>query len=153
MIHFKSRTKFKNNTHNKSDASPLFSIPEISDHCGAVNNDTDTLIVRVALIDATDDSVEVSTVFLLIQRCMAVDFTGAGKRCRFADAAGAILLKYQPLGLGNIENSNSDYYKRHCVNCHEIALKYNKQSKTSLYMCTIRNCNGFGMKNFSIRGF
>ena len=28
--------------------------------------------------------------------CMVVNFTGAGRRCRFADNAGAPLLKYQP---------------------------------------------------------
>ena len=33
--------------------------------------------------------------FLLTPLCMVVDFTGAGRRCRFADNASAPLLKYQ----------------------------------------------------------
>ena len=40
----------------------------------------------------------VATIFFtyLHHICTVVDFTGAGRRCRFADNAGAPLLKYQP---------------------------------------------------------
>ena len=38
--------------------------------------------------------------------------------------------------------------------CHDIALEYyTTTNKTSLYICTIRNYNSYGMKNFSINGF
>ena len=60
------------------------------------DNDADTSIVRVALTDAIDDSVKISKYFLLTPLSMIVDFfTGAGRRCRIADDAGAPLLKYQ----------------------------------------------------------
>ena len=39
---------------------------------------------------------------------MIVDFTGAGRRCRFADNAGAPLLKYQPSTLFTMSNGSYD---------------------------------------------
>ena len=54
--------------------------------------------MKVALTDATGNSVEVSTIFLLTPLCKVVDFTGAGRRCRFADNADAPLL-YQTFPL------------------------------------------------------
>ena len=53
------------------------------------DNDGDASIMNVALIEATGDSIEVNTIFLLIPLCMVVDFTVAGKRCRFPDNAGS----------------------------------------------------------------
>ena len=101
MIHLTPRAKFMDNTHNKSELIHLLSLTFQKYQITVVqcDNDADSSIVRVALTDATDDSVEVSTIFLLTPLCMVVDFTGAGKRCRFADNAGAPLLKYQPSNL------------------------------------------------------
>ena len=89
------------NTHNKSELIHLLSLTFQKYQITVVqcDNDADSSIVRVALTDATDDSIEVSTIFLLTPLCMVVDFTGAGRRCRFADNAGAPLLKYQPFTL------------------------------------------------------
>ena len=98
MIHLIPREKFMDNTHNKSELIYLLSLTFRKYQITVVqcDNDADTSIVRVALTDATDDSVEVNTFFLLTPFCMVVDFTDAGRRCRFADNVGAPLLKYQP---------------------------------------------------------
>ena len=62
-IHLTPRAKFMDNTHNKGELIHLLSLTFqnhqiIVEQC---DNDADTSIVRVALSDATDDSVEVST--------------------------------------------------------------------------------------------
>ena len=59
--------------------------------------DADTSIVRVALTDATDDSVEVSIIlrrylFILLCSYFVVFLAGVDRRCRCADNAGAPLL-------------------------------------------------------------
>ena len=67
MIHLTPREKFMDNTHNKSEFIYLLSLPFRKYQIIVVqcDNDADTSIVRVALTDATDDSVEVSTFFHL----------------------------------------------------------------------------------------
>ena len=89
------------NTHNKSELIHFifYSLTFQKYHITVVqcDNDADTSIVRLALTDVTDDCVEISTIFYLrTSLCMVIDFTGAGRRCRFADNAGAPLLKYKP---------------------------------------------------------
>ena len=95
------------NTHKKGEliqlVSLIFQKHQITvEQC---DNDTDTSTARVVLTVAMDDSVEVNTIlcrYLFIQLCsyFVAVLTGAGKRCRCADNAGA-LLKYQPFTLLN----------------------------------------------------
>ena len=91
------------NTHNKGQLIQLLSLTFrkhqiTTEQC---DDDADTSFVRVALIDATADPVEVSTIvcrylFIPLSSYLVVVLTGAGRRCRFTDNAGAPLLKYQP---------------------------------------------------------
>ena len=89
------------NTHNKGELIQLLSLTFWKHRITVeqCDNDADTSIVRVALTDATDDSVEVSTIvcrylFILLCSYFVVVLTGASRRCRCADNAGAPLLKY-----------------------------------------------------------
>ena len=60
------------------------------------DDDGDTLIMNVALIEAMGDSIEVNTTFLLIPLCMVADFTVTEKRCRFPDNAGSYTIAQIP---------------------------------------------------------
>ena len=108
MVHSTPRAKFMDNTHNKGELIQLLSLTFrkhqiATEQC---DNDADTSIVRVALTDATADSVEVSTIictylFILLSSHFVFVLTGVGRRCRCADNAGAPLLKYHPFTLLN----------------------------------------------------
>ena len=66
--------------------------------------------------------------FLLTPLCMVVDFTDAGRRYRFADNAGAPLLKYQPFmffitskgsyDVKMIQEALSERQSRYLLFCH-----------------------------------
>jgi len=97
MINLTPRAKFLNNIHNKSELinilSSTFHKHQITvEQC---DNDADTTTVKVALVAATDNSVE--AIFILFVGA----FLGSERRCRCAGNAGTSLPKYQPLTLFN----------------------------------------------------
>ena len=106
MVHLIPRAKFLDNIHNKSELISLLSIT-LQKHQITVeqcDNDADTSIVRVALVAATKNSVEVSKIFvgiLLLCSCCCAAFLGSGRRCGCAGNASTSSLHCQPPTLRN----------------------------------------------------
>ena len=84
------------NAHNKSELIHLLSSTFHNHQITVVqcDNDAGTSIMRAALSDATDNSIEVRIYFYQFA-CMAIydfNFTGVSRRCRFADNVDPSLL-------------------------------------------------------------